>query len=93
MSKTITKAKLDDAVKTGGMMGDVVFTIKKKKKRHCFHYKVKSKSSQIQVCFILNGGSYNSVSFAVLSVWCWLFIMTLHVIFPLLLLLLLLLLR
>ncbi len=29
MFKTITKAKLDDAVKTGGTMGDVVFTTKK----------------------------------------------------------------
>ncbi len=29
MFKTITKAKLDDAVKTGGTMGDVVFTMKR----------------------------------------------------------------
>ncbi len=31
MFKAITKVKLDDAVNTGGTMGDVVFTIKKKK--------------------------------------------------------------
>ncbi len=40
-------------------------------------------SSHHKVCLILNAGSYNSVkvSFVILSVCCWLCIMTLHVIF------------
>ncbi len=36
MFKTITKATLDDAVKTGGTMRDVVFTIKKERKKTVF---------------------------------------------------------
>ncbi len=36
MFKTITKAKLDDAVKMGGTMGDVIFTIKKERKKTVF---------------------------------------------------------
>ncbi len=45
------------------------------------HYKIsllhQLRSSQI-IVLVLNKGNYNSVSFAILSIWCWQCIMTPH---------------